>query len=102
MAHVLQEAFAMLMDKELPESIRNKIKAIALSVPKVLNVSDLKTRQAGNRMFIQFVVQFDGKISLNSAHERIDEIENKLLKLYPESEIMIHAEPFIKQNRSKK
>ena len=96
MIHVLQEAFAMLMDKELPESVRNKIKAIALSVPKVLNVSDLKTRQAGNRMFIQFVVQFDEKISLNSAHERIDEIEKKLFELYPESEIMIHAEPFIK------
>ena len=98
MIHILQEAFAMLMDRELPEAMRNKIKSVALSVPKVLNVSKLKTRQAGSCIFIQFVVQFDGKISLDLAHAYIDKIESKLLKLYPGAEIMIHAEPFIKQN----
>ncbi|MBP5343744.1 MAG: cation transporter [Alphaproteobacteria bacterium] len=97
MWHIMQDAFAMLMDKELPEDVRIKIKKVALSVPKVLNVSELKTRQAGNKFFIQFIVQFDGKMTLSLAHKYIDEIENKLATLYPESEIMIHAEPFITQ-----
>ena len=93
--NVVREALAMLMDHELPEKTRQTIKSVALSVPKVLNVSNLKTRQSGSHLFIQFDVQFDGKMQLNSAHRYLDEIESKLHQLYPECDVMIHAEPFI-------
>ena len=102
MSSVIQEALAMLMDKELPENIRNKIKSVALSTPEVLNVSDLKTRESGSHIFIQLNVQFDGKIQLDHAHQRIDEIENNLHILYPESEVIIHPEPFIQQKKTRR
>ena len=101
MIHIAKETLAMLMDKELPEHVRKKIKSVALSVPSVLNVSDLKTRQVGTKIFIQFAVQFDGKITLDHAHKCIDIIEEKLYTLYPDCEIIVHAEPFIACKRRK-
>ena len=45
---IMQEACAMLMDKELSVEIRDEIRELALSVPLVKNVSSLRTREGGN------------------------------------------------------
>ena len=42
---IMQEACAMLMDKELKPEIRNDVRQLALSVPLVKNVSSLRTRE---------------------------------------------------------
>ena len=91
---VMAEACAMLMDKELPQEMRTKIRSLALSVPMVKNISGLKTRQSGNNFFIQFNAEFDGKLSLASAHAQLDKIEDIILATFPKSEIIIHAEPY--------
>ncbi len=101
---VMQEACAMLMDKELNLEIRNDVRGLALSVPLVKNVSSLRTREGGNKQFVQFNVQFDGNVSLNKAHAQLDTIESVILKKYPDMEVIIHAEPFdeSKQKKGKK
>ena len=101
---VMQEACAMLMDKELAPEIRNEVRGLALSVPLVKNVSSLRTREGGNKQFVQFNVQFDGKVSLDKAHTQLDAIESVILKKYPHMEVIIHAETFdkSKQNKGKK
>lgn len=91
---IMKEACALLMDSELPVQVRQDIKAMVLSVAKVRAISDLRTREGGNKQFVQFNVQFDGKESLNSAHQILDKIETKINRKYPEMDIIIHAEPF--------
>ena len=98
---VMQEACSMLMDRELQPEIRNEIRQLALSVPLVKNVSSLRTREGGNKQFVQFNVQFDGKVSLRSAHEQLDAIEQVIWKKYPDMEVIIHAEPFDKSKQKK-
>ncbi len=92
--HIMVEACAMLMDKELPQKIRQDIRALAMNVALVKNVSSLKSREGGNNRFVQFNVQFDGDISLKTAHEQLDEIEKNILQKYPDMQVIIHAEPF--------
>ena len=82
-----------LMDRELPDDEREKIRAIAQSHPEVAAAHDLKTRVAGPTAFIQIHLEMDGGLSLTRAHQISDEVEVLLRAAYPHAEIMIHQDP---------
>lgn len=100
--NVMQEACAMLMDRELNPEIRNTVRELALSVPMVKNVSSLRTREGGNKQFVQFSAQFDGCVDLKTAHNQLDAIERAIVEKYPDMEVIIHAEPFDKSKQGRK
>ncbi len=82
-----------LMDQELPDDEREKIRGIAQSHPDVAAAHDLRTRVAGPTAFIQIHLEMDGAMSLTRAHEISDEVEAKLRAAYPNAEIIIHQDP---------
>jgi ferrous-iron efflux pump FieF len=82
-----------LMDHELPDDEREKIRAIAQSHPDVVAAHDLRTRVAGPTSFIQLHIEMNGAMSLVRAHEISDEVEAKLRAAYPNSEVIIHQDP---------
>ena len=82
-----------LMDHELPDDEREKIRAIAQTHPDVAAAHDLRTRIAGPTAFIQIHLEMDGSLSLVRAHEISDEVEAKLRTAYPNAEIIIHQDP---------
>ena len=88
-----RESFSMLMDTEIPQPLKHQIKEITMSFPSVLEMTQLKTRYSGNRIFIQFALYMDDDLSLKQAHDLIDKIEKALQKKIPEAEIIIHPEP---------
>jgi ferrous-iron efflux pump FieF len=82
-----------LMDRELPDEERARIRAIAQRHPDVAAVHDLRTRSAGPTAFIQLHLEMDGAMSLVRAHEISDEVEADLRAAYPHAEILIHEDP---------
>jgi ferrous-iron efflux pump FieF len=82
-----------LMDRELPDDEREKIRAIAQSHPDVVAAHDLRTRVAGPTAFIQIHIEMKGTLSLIRAHEISDEVEAELRAAYPNAEVMIHQDP---------
>jgi ferrous-iron efflux pump FieF len=86
-------SLVQLMDQELPDAEREKIRAIAQSHPGVTAAHDLRTRVAGPTAFIQIHIEMDGQMSLIRAHEISDEVEAKLRAAFPNAEIMIHQDP---------
>jgi ferrous-iron efflux pump FieF len=82
-----------LMDHELPDEEREKIRAIAQSHPDVVAAHDLRTRVAGPTAFIQIHIEMDGAMSLIRAHEISDEVEAELRTAYPNAEVIIHQDP---------
>lgn len=86
-------SFDMLMDHELPDDERARIRAACLAHPGVLSVHDLRTRAAGPDLFIQLHVEMDGALPLREAHRISDALEAKLKALYPTAEIIIHQDP---------
>lgn len=82
-----------LMDHELPDDEREKIREIAQSHPDVVAAHDLRTRIAGPTAFIQLHIEMDGTMSLERAHEISDEVEAKLRAAYPNAEVIIHQDP---------
>jgi ferrous-iron efflux pump FieF len=90
---IARSAFDLLMDRELPETARQRIHDIALANPAVRALHDLRTRSSGQSSFIQFHLELDGDIPLIRAHAVSDEVENAILHAFPGAEIMIHQDP---------
>jgi ferrous-iron efflux pump FieF len=90
---VLRRSLDVLMDHELPEDQRERIKTIVRAHPKVRDVHDLRTRSSGTTRFIQLHVEFDPTTSLMEAHRQGDEIEAAIHADFPEAEIILHLDP---------
>jgi ferrous-iron efflux pump FieF len=86
-------SLTQLMDHELPDEERARIRAIAESRAEVSAVHDIKTRVAGPTAFIQLHIEMDGGLSLLEAHRISDSVEADLRRAYPHAEIIIHEDP---------
>lgn len=90
---IAREALDHLMDRELPEAERARIRAIAEQDPRVLDVHDMRTRAAGLRAFIQLHLELPREISLIEAHEVCDAVELAIRAAFPNAEVIIHPDP---------
>lgn len=91
--NVGRDAFKMLMDHELPDEDRARMREIALSYPLVLGVHDLRTRQSGPNIFIQMHLDFDGSLTLDQVHHVADDVENEIMDAFPGAEVIVHEDP---------
>jgi ferrous-iron efflux pump FieF len=89
-----KEAFNILVDRELPDQDREKIEQIVLSHKQVKGMHDLKTRSAGPHHFIQLHLELDGNLTLNQAHHISLTVVNALKKEFPDTDVLIHEDPF--------
>lgn len=87
------KALDMLMDRELPEAQRERMAEIILAHSEVIGYHDLRTNQSGMKIFISFDLELDHNLLLWSAHEIARDIENDLLREFPNADIMIHIDP---------
>ncbi len=86
-------SLTQLMDRELPDEERARIRAIAESHPEVAAVHDIRTRIAGPTAFIQLHIEMDGEMNLLHAHEVSDAVEAELNRAFPHAEVIIHEDP---------
>src|SRR5438067_7418616 len=86
-------SLTQLMDREMADSERARVRAIAESHPEVTAVHDIRTRVAGPTTFIQLHLEMDGAINLLRAHEISDAVEAQLQAAFPHAEIIIHEDP---------
>jgi ferrous-iron efflux pump FieF len=86
-------SLVQLMDHEMPDSERARVRAIAESHPEVTAVHDIRTRVAGPTTFIQLHIEMDGGMNLLRAHEISDAVEAQLQAAFPHAEILIHEDP---------
>ncbi len=86
-------ALHILMDRELPEDDRKRIRDIAIAHPDVHDIHDLRTRSSGPDLFIQFHLEMDGDLTLLRAHEISDQVEAAVNEAFPDSEVLIHEDP---------
>jgi ferrous-iron efflux pump FieF len=90
---IVRLSLNQLMDREMPDGERARIRAIAEAYPEVAAVHDMRTRIAGPTAFIQLHLEMDGAMSLLRAHRIADGVEAELRRAYPLAEIIIHQDP---------
>lgn len=87
-----------LLESSLPEATEAEIMKLAAETEGVTDIHNLKTRRIGNTLAIEMHIRLDGKMTLNEAHTKASEVEQRLRKNYGEqTHIGIHIEP-IKEN----
>jgi ferrous-iron efflux pump FieF len=90
---IARVSLTQLMDRELPDEERARVRAIAEGHPEVTAVHDIRTRVAGPTAFIQLHIEMDGAMKLLHAHEVSDAVEARLRRAFPHAEIIIHEDP---------
>ena len=88
-----RQALDMLMDREWPPERRARVAEIALSVPGVEDVHDLRTRSSGVADFIQFHIWLAPEMTVQAAHDVVDAIEARLQSEFSGAEFFIHIDP---------
>lgn len=90
---IVGQSLDQLMDRELPDDQRARIRAIAMGHSEVMDVHDLRTRTSGIDTFIQLHLELDGALPLVEAHAIADSVELEIMNEFPGAEVMIHQDP---------
>jgi len=87
------KAIHMLMDREVEPEIRDKISKIICAPAEAKGIHDLRVTRSGMKMFVSFDLEVDPELPLREAHEIAQEAEYRILKEFPNAEILIHLDP---------
>lgn len=83
-----------LMDKAVPADEEEAIKtAIAANAAGSLGVHDLKTREAGAAIFVDFHMVVPAAMPVGEAHDICDRLEDAIREVHAGAKIAIHVEP---------
>lgn len=91
---MVREATQTLLDRKLPDSEIEQIHAECRKEPGVLGIHQVRTRMSGPTRFIQLHLELEDTMPLIEAHEISDRVEERILTLFPESDVIIHQDPF--------
>lgn len=86
------KAFEDLMDQHLPD-VEEQILELVKSAPGSAGCHDVRCRQSGPNMFIQFHLEMDEDLPLWSAHEIGDRVELEIQNIYPNADVILHLDP---------
>jgi ferrous-iron efflux pump FieF len=98
--HILLQSLNILMDHELSDGDRARIRALCEAHPQVLGVHDLRTRSAGQSIFVQLHLELDGSMKLADANAIAHAVEADIQAAFPGAEVMIHQDPIAEMRRS--
>ncbi|WP_037034724.1 cation diffusion facilitator family transporter [Rahnella sp. WP5] len=87
------DALTQLLDRELSADDRKRVKAAVLSVEGVRGVHDIRTRNGGDRVFVEFHVEVDGNLTVDIGHDIGDAAEMAVSKLFKSADVTAHLEP---------
>ncbi|RXJ79683.1 cation-efflux pump [Arcobacter sp. F2176] len=93
---LIQNGVLVLLDKAVSQKIVKRIENIFIAEERVNNHHLLKTREVGNKIFVEVHLVFDCLITLMEAHKISDKIENKIRKIDKKKKwvINIHMDPY--------
>lgn len=88
-----RQSLDILMDRELADEDRARIRDIVTAHAEVRGMHDLRTRTSGVHVFIQMHLELDPDMTLLKAHEITHAVTVDLRAVYPNAEVIIHEDP---------
>jgi ferrous-iron efflux pump FieF len=91
---VAVEASRQLLDHELPPEQSERIRDVVLATAGARGIHDLRTRDAGDRLFVEFHLEVAADASVRDGHEIVDAAERAVAALFAKAtEVIGHLEP---------
>lgn len=100
-SNVVREALSGLLDEAVPQETLDTVReVISTEAGGAVEAHDLRTRHAGQAIFIDFHLVVPGETTVFDAHEICDRVEAGLKAAIRGARITIHVEPEHKQKHS--
>lgn len=92
--NIATDSMSRLMDQAASPDIEGRIRGvIEANGHGALEAHDIRTRQAGRALFIEFHLVVPGTMTVDDAHVICDRLENSIEQSIEGSEVVIHVEP---------
>ncbi|MBI2896621.1 MAG: cation transporter [Deltaproteobacteria bacterium] len=90
---LLRGSTRVLMDHEIPAANRERIlEVVRPFVGRIRAFHGLRTRSAGQRVFVELHLEMDGALPLRRAHEIGDDVEAAIHGVLPAAQVLIHLD----------
>lgn len=90
---VARSGWDQLLDREVSDEARERIRTLALSRGVLLDIHQLRTRTSGPYIHIQFHAEMPPHLSLIEAHQAMVAAEKAILTEFPAADVLIHPDP---------
>lgn len=95
-----RESFSPLMDAAIsPHEIEQIKQVLDTYQDEYIEYHDLRTRRAGSEIYLDLHLVTCSHMSVKQVHDLSDVIEEKIQEIFPQSHVLIHAEPGQQQRR---
>ncbi len=82
----------VLLDRA-PDGLAQKFSEAAGQIEDVLNVTKVRVRRSGPRVFVDMTVEVDRNMSLERTHAIAEAVEAEVQKISPGADIVVHTDP---------
>lgn len=91
---IMRDAVDKLLDTPCPAELEKGVSRVIVMTPGVQRLDVLRTRQFGNRAYVDAEIAVNGDLSLRQAHEIAESAHNAVEREFPLiKHIMIHVNP---------
>ena len=93
-ADIFRDAVDKMVDHSCDEETEDQIRLCAVDQPEVERIDLLKTREFGNRIYIEMEIAVNGDLPLRQAHDAAERVHDEIERRFPKvKHIMIHVNP---------
>ena len=93
-ADIFRDAVDKMVDHSCDEETEDRIRLCAVEQPEVERIDLLKTREFGNRIYIEMEIAVNGDLPLRQAHDAAERVHDEIERRFPKvKHIMIHVNP---------
>jgi len=89
---MMKDAAGVLLDRA-PKGVVRELKREVVTVEGVMGCHNIRVRRSGSRVFVDMHIDIDRSVSLQRAHSIASLVEEKVERLFPGSDVVIHTEP---------
>ncbi|MCQ2771882.1 MAG: cation diffusion facilitator family transporter [Bacilli bacterium] len=91
---IAKAAVNEVVDHSAPEEFEKEIRNITTSTKGVLNINSLKTRQFGNKFYVELEIAVDGSITVEEGHNIAKSVHDKIESNFSNiKHCMVHVDP---------
>lgn len=91
---IFRDAMDKMTDKACGKATEDEIRRVVLEQDGVLGIDDLKTRQFGDKIYIDLEILADGHIPLTEAHDIAENVHHEIEKHFSTAKhCMVHVNP---------
>lgn len=92
---IFKDAINKMVDRACDEETEEQFRSCAASEEGVLRIDDLRTREFGNKIYVDIEISADGNHTLWEAHDIAERVHNKLEEQFPKvKHVMVHVNPY--------